>query len=159
VYDALGRVWQETSALGDQRLYTRDADGNVTKVERRDAWLPTWVPTYETLAEFEYDLADRMTKSTRYVDPLDLAQKYVDEYAYDGVHRITMHQDAAGRVESCQYDIWVPGAVPWDDAVWTECAWARVSRGGAPMTARATWSASRIRWATKPVMNMMISIN
>ncbi len=45
----------------------------------------------------------------------------MDEYAYDGVHRITMHQDATGRVESCQYDIWVPGAVPWDDAVRTEC--------------------------------------
>jgi len=54
-----------------ERVYTRDADGNVTKVERRDAWLPTWAPTYETLAEFEYDLVDRMTKSTRYVDPLD----------------------------------------------------------------------------------------
>jgi RHS repeat-associated protein len=121
LYDALGRVRREQSFLGYEQVYTRDADGNVTKVEGRDTWQLSWAPAYVTLAEYEYDLVDRMTKATRYVDPLDAAIKSVDEYAYDGVHRITTHQDAAGRVQSCQYDIPVPGAVPWEDAVRTEC--------------------------------------
>lgn len=107
-YDNLGRLTEQTDAMGGKTKYTYDAVGNITSVE--DA--------LGRVTAYEYDLNGNIVKATapngavtEYAyNAYDLVSKVTDgldnvtNYAYDGNENITKITDVFDNAQSYEYN-------------------------------------------------------
>ena len=107
-YDNLGRLTEQTDAMGGKIKYTYDAIGNITSVEDQ----------LGRVTAYEYDLNGNIVKMTapngavtQYAyNAYDLVSKVTDglenvtDYAYDGNENITKITDVFGNEQSYEYN-------------------------------------------------------
>lgn len=107
-YDNLGRLTEQTGAMGGKIKYTYDTVGNITSVEDQ----------LGRVTAYEYDLNGNIVKMTapngaitQYAyNAYDLVSKVTDglenvtDYAYDGNENITKITDVFGNEQSYEYN-------------------------------------------------------